>query len=581
MDHLEQIRSRIGIEELVGQYVPLKKAGRNLKGLCPFHHEKSPSFMVSPEKGIAWCFGCSQGGDVFKFFQLVEKVEFPEAVRILAERANVELPAFRPEEKNKRQRTVEANRLAIRHFREALQKRPDIRKLYTGRGLTDSSIERFQLGYAPDSFHELKNTLTAAGFTEAELVMAGLLSQRSIGDQNTFDRFRHRLIFPIFDAQGNPVGFGGRVIGEGEPKYLNSPDTPAYNKSGVLYGLNWAKEAIKEKDMAVVVEGYMDVITAHQAGTQNAVASSGTALTLEQLKLIKRYTPNVAYAFDADAAGQEATLRAIELAREAEMNLKIIPIPQGKDPDECIKKDPEAWQAAVKKPVSVMDFYFTHALGRHSPETLEGKRDILNLLLPVIRQASTAMEQGAHLEKLAWTLKTDVKLLWEDLKKARSKAPRSHKAEAEPKAEASQSFSREEFLLGLVSNFPQLYGLAHDHLLLAIPQNPQTEAFYKALKNGYTPGSPLDLSAVRAALAPHEQERLAVLHLLVEEHYPDFSEEAAGREIRDLVRKINRKNLETAQKEIQFRLRQPSENEEKRVLLHRYSEILKLSAAIQ
>ena len=258
MNHLEEIRLRINIEELVGGYVQLKKAGRNLRGLCPFHGEKTPSFMVSPEKGIAYCFGCSQGGDIFKFIQLIENVNFNEAVSILAKKANVTLPRQMPEINNKRLKSIEVNQWSVKFYQEQLENNKKHKDSLLKRGLTEESIKKFQLGFAPDSFDRLKNYLIQKGFEPQSLIDAAVVSQRSIADKNSYDRFRNRLIFPIFDHQDNPVGFSGRIIDEGEParpehsaggpahrsfstggpKYLNSPETPAYNKSLVLYGLN-------------------------------------------------------------------------------------------------------------------------------------------------------------------------------------------------------------------------------------------------------------------------------------------------------------------------------------------------------
>jgi len=342
MNHLEEIRAKLSIEDIVGGYLQLKKAGRNLKGLCPFHNDTRPSFMISPEKGIAYCFACNTGGDIFKFIQLIEKVEFPEAVKLLADRAGVRLPQFKPEAHNAKLRTLKANEEAASFFAQQLKKSKVGMKYFKERGLNEETIKEFNLGFAADSYHALKDELLKTGFSEKELLNGGLLSQRSIADKSTYDRFRNRYIFPIRDHQGSTVGFGGRIIGEGEPKYLNSPDTAVYNKSFVLYGLDLAKDAIKQEDFAIFVEGYMDVIAAHQAGTKNTVATSGTALTPLQLKLIKRYTTNIAFAFDQDAAGTQATKRAIELAQEAELSIKVILIPTGKDPDDCIRESKEA-----------------------------------------------------------------------------------------------------------------------------------------------------------------------------------------------------------------------------------------------
>ncbi|MFH1012382.1 MAG: DNA primase [Candidatus Peregrinibacteria bacterium] len=580
MDHLEEIKSKLSIEELVGGYVQLKKAGRNLKGLCPFHNEKTPSFMVSPEKEIAYCFGCQQGGDIFKFTQLVENCDFGEAVKILAERTGVSLPRSLPRTHNKRLQVIEMNRMAVNFFREQLDKHQGQKDYFLKRGLKEKTIRDFELGYAPDSFTALKDHLAKSDFSEMDLIEAGLLNQRSLADRSSYDRFRNRLIFPIFDHQDNPIGFGGRIMEEGEPKYLNSPDTPAYNKSTVLYGLNWAKDSIKKKDMAIFVEGYMDVIAAHQAGTTHVVATSGTALTPQQLKLIKRYTKNIAFSFDQDSAGMEATLRAIALAQLAgELNIHIIAIPSGKDPDECIQSDLKAWKKAVESPISAMDFYFDYAKRQFNPELLPGKKGMMTFLMPLIKQYPTEVEQGHYLERLALELKTDVRLLWNDLKKVKTISAPSLEPLADESA-SNKSFSREMFLLGFIFYYPELYPSVLENLIDAIPFKSSVERFYNACKIVYKQGSTMDIEAVKGQLEPEDGEKMDIYRLLIDEYYPDFSPQAAEREMRSLIRSINRDNLYKAQKECEFKIRAAVSREDKNLFLNQYNEILKLTSKI-
>ncbi|MBU0727846.1 DNA primase [Patescibacteria group bacterium] len=579
MNHLEEIRAKLNIEEVVGSYIQLKKAGRNLKGLCPFHNDSRPSFTVSPEKGIAYCFSCNTGGDIFKFVQLIENVEFPEAVRILADRANVPLPDFKPQAHNQRLRIIEANGSATKFFQEQLDK--DKRKYFLDRGLTEETIQKFRLGYAPDSYNSLKDHLVKIGYTEKEILDGGLLTQRSIADKNTYDKFRKRFVFPILDHQDNIVGFGGRIDGDGEPKYLNSPDTPAYNKSFVLYGLNWGKDMIKKEDLAIFVEGYMDVIAAHQAGTENTVATSGTALTIHQLKLIKRYTPNIAFSFDQDPAGLEATKRSIELAQEAEMNIKIIEVPLGKDPDECIKESPEKWKEAIINAVPVMDFYLSYSLKQFDRETLSGKKEIMNFMLPLIKQHKGEVEQNEYLERLALEIKTDIKLLWNDLKNLTLKKGYQPTTSSEPKTvPVKQIFSREEYLLGFIFQYPNSYSIVDENLIDSVPFDPNTEKFYKACKKVYNRLSAVGIEALREELDSEDHGKVEIYSLLIEEHYPDFADDAAEKEVMNLVSSINRSNLINVQKEYEFRIRAAKDSEEKTLLLNQYNQILKLKTKI-
>jgi len=583
LNHLDEIRAKVSIEEIVGSYLQLKKAGRNLKGLCPFHNDSRPSFMVSPEKGIAYCFSCNTGGDIFKFIQLIETVDFPEAVRILADKAGVKLPDFKPEIHNEKLRIFKANELAADFYSEELRKSNKGIEYFKKRGLSDNTIKKFKLGYAPDSYHSLKDYLTQSSYGEKELLDAGLLNQRSIADKNTYDRFRHRYIFPITDHQGSVVGFGGRIIGEGEPKYLNSPDTPVYNKSFVLYGLNLAKEAIKKEDLAIFVEGYMDVIACHQAGNKNVVATSGTALTTGQLKLISRYTKNISFAFDQDRAGMDATKRAIELSQGTDLKIKIIHVPNGKDPDECIKESPEDWQKAVDNAIPVMDFYLGHSLSSYDRNTMEGKKEILNIMLPLIKLLSTSVEQNEYLTKLAYELKTDAKFLWEDMKrfkiqksKFKKSPPESEKISTPKKA----SFSREDFLLGFILSNYELYPLIHVNLIDSTHFDPSTEKIYKVIKKVYSSRSAIELDEVKQELDEADREKLDILPLLIEEHYPDFSQESAEKEVMYLVRSINQKNIKTAQKEFEFKIRQATDSDERTLLLNEYTQILKLANKI-
>ena len=580
MNHLEEIRAKLNIEELVGGYVQLKKAGRNLKGLCPFHNDSRPSFMVSPEKGIAYCFSCNTGGDIFKFIQLIEKVEFPEAVRILAERTGVKLPDYKPELQDQRMRLLKANETAVNFYAETLKTTEEAKHYFELRGLSPETIATWKLGFSPDSYKALKEYLTKAGFTEKELLAGGLLNQRSIADQNTYDRFRGRLMFPIADHQGNWVGFGGRIMGEGEPKYLNSPDTPVYNKSYVLYGLHQAKEAIKKENLAIFVEGYMDVIACHQAGTKNVIATSGTALTAGQLQLIKRYTNHIALAFDQDQAGMEATQRAIELIKEADLNVKIIIIPNGKDPDECIKESKTLWLKAIESAVPAMDFYFNRAFKTYDKTTLEGKKAVADFLLPIIKLYPSALEQNEYLERLAFELRTDSKFLWEDMKKINHRTPSHSPAqEASSKKTSPINFNREELVLAFILSHPSVFPIVKKQWIETSDES-DTEKIYKALKNVYDSKGLADVSNLKEALPEVLHTKIDMLSLLIDEHYPDINEEAAEKEVLNLLKGINQNRLQSARKEIEFKIRSAQDPDERNLFLHQYNEILKLTSKL-
>ena len=428
---IEEIKARLDIADVVGEYVPLKPAGPDrLKARCPFHNEKTPSFMVSRERQIYHCFGCGEGGDIFAFVQKMEGLEFPDALRLLAKKANVELPSYDPKLTSERASILEALKLATSFYHEVLLRasaaEPARRYLTHERKLTDETLERFGLGYAPDAWDSLTLALRKRNISEAHIVAAGLAVRREKGP-GVYDRFRNRIMFPIRDAHGAVIGFGGRALDPAEPaKYINTPQTLVYNKSTVLYGLDLAKTEIRKQKVSVVVEGYMDCIASHQVGVTNVVASSGTALTDGQVLLIKRYAPIVALAFDMDPAGETAAKRGIAVAWKEGLDVKVISLPFGKDPDECIRKDPAAWTTAITKAQPILDFYFSRTLDARDRTKVQDKKEAAKILLPILTLVADAIEQTHYLQKLAMWLNVDEHILRQKLAAPRGRvAPSS------------------------------------------------------------------------------------------------------------------------------------------------------------
>src|SRR3989338_3901859 len=338
-DPVIDIKGRLSIEDVVRPYVQLKQAGRSLKGLCPWHSEKTPSFVVSPERQLAYCFGCSKGGDMFSFIQEIEGVDFKGAIELLAERAGLDLSHYERSmstpkvTKDHKDELFRANEEAAKFFQEYLMSTKEGKKVLQyleDRGMTAETVRRFGLGLSPDSFDETLNYLVQKKCSMSELLEVGLVSSQSTTLDKTYDKFRCRLMFPILNVQGKIAVFGGRALKkDDQPKYMNSPESPIYHKGDILYGFYRAKKAIREHDLAVVVEGYMDVMASHQAGVEHVVASSGTALTDAQLKLLKRFTNNVAFSFDTDVAGEEALRRAIDIGQPLGIMMKVIRVPNG------------------------------------------------------------------------------------------------------------------------------------------------------------------------------------------------------------------------------------------------------------
>jgi len=406
MSVVDEIKDRLDIIEFIGQYVPLKKAGRNYKGLCPFHSEKTPSFIVFPDSKTWHCFGaCGIGGDILTFVMRRENLEFREALEELARRAGISLRPQTPQEATAHKAMTllaEINDAAAAQFNHWLTQSnagAQARRYLEKRGLNQESWGAFQLGYAPDEWHALEQALTAKGYRIPDIISAGLLSEREDGGHH--DRFRGRLTFPIRDIRGQVVGFGGRVLDDALPKYLNSPQTPLFDKSSILYGIDLAKDAIREQGLAVIVEGYMDVLMAHQHGIRNVVASMGTALTEPQLKILKRLTKKIALALDSDAAGDRGTLRGLETAKQVldyqavpvptsrglvdyearlDTEIKIITLPTGLDPDEIIRSDAAEWARLVESSLPVVDYYFQALTRDLDLSSSQGKAEAVHRL---------------------------------------------------------------------------------------------------------------------------------------------------------------------------------------------------------
>ncbi|MDP3953942.1 MAG: DNA primase, partial [bacterium] len=463
-----KIKDRVDVVELVGSYLKLTKAGVNYKGRCPFHNEKTPSFFVNPERQIWHCFGCSKGGDVFGFVKDIEGVEFPEALRILAKRAGVDLEPASPEYKqfqSEKTRLYEISELSAKFFEKQLWQSNTGKKVLgylKGRGASDDIIKKFRLGYAPETWDALVNFLVKSGYGEGELVNSGVAIKRettnykppayaeaSAGRQatNCYDRFRNRLMFPVCDLAGQVVGFSGRIFDQPVPtprqqagagtttsdfpqvrvepdknqnvvaKYINTPQTPIYDKSKILYGLDKARVDIRTKNRCLAVEGNMDVVMSHQAGVTNAIATSGTAMTAGHLKIIKRYTDNLDLCFDDDGAGEIATKRGVDLALGYGFNVGVVSIndPGVKDPADYVKKYGSKWVEHSGSSRPFMEFFFQKAAAGIDATTALGKKIITQKLLPMIKAIGSKVEQAHWISELAMEAKTGEDILYAEL----------------------------------------------------------------------------------------------------------------------------------------------------------------------
>lgn len=430
MSVIDEVKQRLDAVELIGRYVELRKAGTIYKGLCPFHSERTPSFVVYPDRGTWHCFGsCGTGGDIFNFVMRRENLEFREALELLARQAGVTLEAEQDQNQGQRNRLYELNEAAATYFQGILQHHAGAaagRAYLERRGINSETMTNFRLGFALEHWSALRDFLLEKGWSLDELLAAGLVKRHE--ERNSiYDAFRARVMIPIRDRQGKVIGFGGRLLGDGQPKYLNTAETPVFHKSQVVFGLDLAREAIRQEDKVVIVEGYMDVIAAHQHGFANVVACMGTSLTSEQLQQLHRFTSNFYVALDADAAGQRATIRGLSQTRQTLVATRktmptrrgmevadwlnaevfIISMPKGLDPDDVIRQDPEQWRQLVSQAKPLVDFYFNLVATSYDLTTAQGKGSAVAELAPLIAEIQDAIERQHYIDKLSTQVRVD------------------------------------------------------------------------------------------------------------------------------------------------------------------------------
>ena len=555
VNEIEEIKSRLDIAEIVGQYVQLQKAGRTLKAPCPFHAEKTPSFIVSPERQSWHCFGaCSTGGDVISFVMKREGIEFTEALRMLAEKAGVQLKDRRssPEQDRARQRLYAANDAAAEWYEKLLAEDAgrEASAYLQRRGLDGETIEAFQLGFSLDEWHAAQEHLTKIGFTERELLGAGLLVE---GERGAHDRFRGRLMFPIWDVKGRIVGFGARAMDDDtQPKYLNTAQTPLFDKGGTLYALNRAQEPIREEKRAAVVEGYMDVIAAHQHGFRNVIAQMGTALTDRQVRLLKRFTTDVVLALDSDQAGTQAMIRGHDVVVDAgggdegqvpvvnwrglvtyqeaaSVELRVAVLPEGKDPDDVIRSDAESWRALIADARPVLDYRLDATAAAVDLGDPRGRSELAREFLPLLGAVTDPVVRAHYLQRLSRLSQTGEEELSAALKRPQRTADRA----AAPKT-ASRGDPREEFTLALLLRYETLRGdgLNVPETLFWDAQARQILVLWKQLT---------EVNAVKNALPP---ELDAYFERLILRRLPISDAKEAGEALADCLRRLQRRRLD-------------------------------------
>ena len=537
LDPIDEIKRRLNIVEVISGYVPLKKAGKTFKGLCPFHAEKKPSFTVSPDKGVFHCFGCGAGGDLFSFIMKKEGMEFPEALQFLADRAGVKLERQKGAVSSFKKKLLYTNQRALNFFQQSLENEAgrEARRYLEKRGIKDTTIRIFHLGFAPSTglLAELKNL----GLSNQQLTDWGLAVER---EGALLDKFRHRLVFPIADHLGRIVAFTGRALREDdEPKYLNSPETLLFVKGRVLYGLDLAKEEIGRREFVVAVEGQMDVISSYQSGVKNVVAISGTAFTSEQAELLARYAKKIILAFDSDEAGREATKRSLPILSQAGFVVKVAKLPD-KDPDAVIQKDPRLWEEALKEAQPAVQFFLERAKEEFGFDSPLSRQKVAEAVEEIIAMLADPVERELYINSVASELGVGVL----SLKEAVRHRLESKGAEFPPKEEEK------------IPTSPPVKGFLENKifsLLVAFPENislflPELEGveladeFYRHIYthlSAYYTGEreeTLSSSLILESLPPAERIRLAERVLVAEEEYNHLEPEEIRTEIAFYIR---------------------------------------------
>jgi DNA primase len=470
----EQIKDRLNVADVLGEYLKLEKAGTNYKALCPFHNEKTPSFMVNPEQNFWYCFGCQKGGDIFTFVQEMEGLEFRDALERLADKAGVEIPkfqAYNKEEKSQKQKIYEILETATRFYQVQLEKNSNgkrIAEYLRQRNISGEQMKIFRIGYAPEGWDNLLKFLMGRDYLLKDIAQTGLLVFKEGGSpdnvESYYDRFRNRIMFPVIDVVGRVVGYSARVAPGGDEKnakYINTPQGLVYDKSQILYGIYQARTEIKKQDFVIITEGNMDVIASFDGGLQNIIAVSGTALTKEHVKVLKRYTNNFKFCFDMDEAGQRATKKSIQTCLEEGIDLEIIILPGAyKDINELTIKEPDNWQGVVADSTPVMKYFFDLVFKQFDVNDAKGKKMIAHELLNIIKDIDDLIEQSYWLKKLSDRISVDEDILTRVLEEAKLKREKevvSDREEAEEKDSVPEKKDRrsilQERLLGLFGLF--------------------------------------------------------------------------------------------------------------------------------
>lgn len=572
---VDTVRSSVSIVRLISEYVSLKKRGKNHLALCPFHSEKTPSFNVNEAKQIFHCFGCGTGGDVFKFITLIEHISFPEAVRFIAQRYGIPLPAGeekRSEQADEKDLLMQILSVAGQFFQKALLDDSEGRAGYEyllQRGISEETVQRFQLGYAPAAGDRLFRHLRSQGLAPDAIVKSGI-ARRSEQDGSYYDYFRRRVIFPICDAAGKVIAFGGRAMGDAHPKYLNTPETPVYNKGRNLFGLHAAKEAIRTSNFAILVEGYMDFVVPYQYGIRNIVASLGTGLTENQVKLLGRFTRNVVVNYDSDTAGVNAAKRSLEIFLQESFKVNVLVLPDGQDPDTHVRAvGTESYSASLRNSIPYLEFIAEMAFrAERDLHSARGKINVLNSVLPYLAKVQNKIERSAYASKIAQRIGLQDEVILSELKKAvegqqvKLEADRLVRSDVKP-AETKLLRTLLENPLLCQSLWPQMQEEDFEGL--------RTEKIFLAVLELYRNSEEINYSNLKRFLGEED------IKLLMKVYFQEDAIATTANEVYSYLSAIRRLRLEASIKTIQDYIVQAEREKDEEKMLRYYQEKLTIT----
>jgi DNA primase len=541
----EEVRKAADIVEVIGQYVQLKKAGQNYVGLCPFHSERSPSFTVNQDKQIYHCFGCGRGGDVFTFWMEYHNLSFPQSLEDLAERYHIPLPQRRDVAAERKKEEIKGqlfriNELACTYFQDMVLKtakgKPG-RDYLARRSLSQETIASFRLGYAVNSWDGLTNYMSSKGWSLESVAQAGLIVRKE--DGTYYDRFRNRILFPIFDLNGHVIGFGGRVLDDTLPKYINTPETPIYHKGAWLYGLDSAYKEIREKGLAILVEGYMDVLALRQYGISNVVATLGTALTGDQVRRLKGYTRDVVVLFDPDDAGRTAALKSFPLFLHEGVTARVLVLPEGQDPDSYIHaRGADAFMRLLEGAKPIFDFYIAQALA-HMDRGVDGKIKVLNEVLPIFSELDEGATRFLYVKQFSERTGIDEGIVWEELRRRRKGQGTRSQPSLKTSVSAAQDLKKygsDIQFLNLLLHYPETIDTFRDQEWELIVSDPDIATIIKILMERVQ-GSE-DMGKVEAFLKSAEAKKQLRAIMLSQPFYPEEMLERAVMEFGKKITKI-------------------------------------------